>query len=38
VEKLDEIVDMINPFIDNPPPDGIWSALKLVAQYKKPKR
>lgn len=29
---------MINPFIDNPPPDGLLSALKLITKTKRPKR
>lgn len=38
VEKLDEIVDMINPFIDNAPPQGLMETLKLAAKIKKPKK
>ena len=37
VKKLDEIVDIINPVMDNAPPQSLVDYLKLGMKIKKPK-
>ena len=38
VERLDEIVDIINPIIDSAPPQSLMDSLKIGLKLKKPKK